>query len=139
MERLKTINSKLAELISSCNLNRLDEIIVSICKYSFNSANLNDNVFLSDAFNKIKDKLAFDGADSQKILALAEGFDENYYDMEESNPKEALIFFSKARATMAIYYSVKYILNKNRSEIKEVFMKHLWLKEDPEELFEILV
>ena len=63
MERLKTINSELAELISSCNVSKLEEIIFSTCKYSFNSANLNDNVFLSDALNKIKDKLVFDEAD----------------------------------------------------------------------------
>ena len=63
MERLKTTNSELAELISSCNVSKLDEIIFSTCKYSFNSTNLNDNVFLSDALNNIKGKLAFDEAD----------------------------------------------------------------------------
>lgn len=63
MERLKPTNSELAELISSCNVSELDDIIFSTFKYSFNSTNLNDNVFLSDALNNIKGKLAFDEAD----------------------------------------------------------------------------
>ncbi|WP_029288196.1 hypothetical protein [Pedobacter sp. R20-19] len=139
MERLENINIELANDITKVNVNQLNKIMILTCNYSYHAAHLEYHVFMSQVIEKIEINSTFEIPDMLKILDIAQEFDEKYYDLDErGNTQEALLYFSKARASMAIYYAVKFILNQDRLDLQESIYEASMVNEEPIELFEIL-
>jgi hypothetical protein len=139
MERLETINKKILGKILIADDLKISKIKQTSFEYAINESDLSEEVIVLEILNKIKTKSQITEDDGQKILALSESFDNHYSDLDEQGEEiEALKYFSKARATMAIFYGIKHSLTEERKYVLESVYEALLINDDAEILFNVL-
>lgn len=139
MERLETINKKLSVQILTADEAQILNIKKTIFEYAMNESDLSQEVTVSEILNKLEKKTQLTEDDGATILSLSENFDNHYFDLEERDEDaEAMKYFSKARASMALFYGIKHSLTGDRKYVLEAVYEAALTNDDPEILFNVL-
>jgi hypothetical protein len=104
MLRLEQTNIDLFNKLKNMDEVNRKKCVLNVINISLQSLGLNDNLVIHRIINQIGNGKYPCSDEVKSLKEIQDGYENEYFDKQERNDEDYLVFFSKARATNALMF-----------------------------------